>query len=262
MCETFREQFAPTGLELVNAYPMSPGAAGTWQAAVEGADLVVVNGEGTFHHGRYVEVLEVARLKPAVLVNTVWEENPPSELLGEFRLVAARESFSAAAIRASGAACDVIPDVLFASERLRSFAPAGPGKGVGRTDNAVKDELCWGPLRWRTRRGFSPKVDRPEDYLAKLCRFERLCVGRFHAAIASAVLGRPFATWESNTWKTRGLMKDMGIGHLHFDTFKEAWQGVPDVLDEKVGPFSMKARDQVRGLFDRIAEIATDVVNG
>ncbi len=73
-------------------------------------------------------------------------------------------------------------------------------------------------------------MERPEDYLAKVCRFERLCVLRFHAAIATAVLGHPFAIRESNTWKTRGLMEDMGIGHLHFDTCKEAWQGVPDVL--------------------------------
>ncbi len=256
VCETFREQFERVGLDLLRSYLMDPGAEGTWERAVEGADLVVINGEGSFHHGRFLELMRLAELKPAVLVNTVWEENPEDVGLENFRLIAAREWRSAAAVREDGAECLVVPDALFASKTLGGYAVPTNRRGVGRTDSAVKEEVGIGPIKWRTRRGFSPKVEKPEDYLSRLCRYERLCIGRFHAAIAASVMGIPFATWESNTWKLRGLMEDMEVKHLHFDDPAAALAGVPEEMDPLITTFATEARMRVEAMFDEIAKVA------
>jgi len=258
VCETFREQFERTGLELTRSFLMDLGEEGTWEKTVEGADLVVINGEGSFHHGRYQKLLHLAEIRPVVLVNTVWEENPQAKSLKKILFLAARESRSANEIRKNGVACTVVPDVLFASRRLLDYQPNDPGRGLGQTDSTVKDEIRLGPVRWRTRRGFSPKVLRPEIYLDKLCRYERLCIGRFHAAIAAAVLGRPFATWDSNTWKLRGLMEDMGMEHLHFEYRKDARKAVPYKLDNRVRDFAHEARKRVERMFDQIASLARE----
>ncbi len=255
-CEAFREQFARTGLELLGSYPIPLAERESWEGRLDGADLVVVNGEGSLHHGRFMEALDVAAIKPAVLVNTVYEENPSDERLKNFRYIAARESLSAEAIRAEGVACDVVPDALFASSRLRNFRKPAPRRAVGRTDNAVKTRWRLGPVRIGFRPGFSPKTGHPEDYLSKLCEYERLCIGRFHAAIAASVLGIPFATWESNTWKTRGLMRDMGVEHLHFGSSREARAHVPEQFDPQIAEFASAALGRVEAMFDRIAELA------
>jgi len=51
--------------------------------ALENADVVVINGEGTLHHGRPAGAALLAVVDhpachaPVALINALWEENPP-----------------------------------------------------------------------------------------------------------------------------------------------------------------------------------------
>ncbi|MCA8998517.1 MAG: hypothetical protein KDA80_16075 [Planctomycetaceae bacterium] len=251
VCQTFREQFARLGLTEISSHTMELPTGRTWKEVVAPADCVIINGEGSLHHGRFLSVLDVAKYKPTALVNCVYQENPYDERIKSLIYVSARESLSAAALKEHGIACDVTPDVLFASQRLGAFVKPEPRHDLGRTDNAVKNRFSLGPIRFSWRPGFSPKVARPEDYLAKLCQYRRLCIGRFHAAIAASRLGIPFATWDSNTWKTRGLMKDMGVEHLHFDDYESAKEHVPVEFDPRIAKFAQEATRRIETMFDR-----------
>lgn len=76
-------------------------------AMLEHCDLIVINGEGTLHHGRRKATWlmetgahQVTRDKELALVNALYQENPPdwAVLLQRFRHLYARDSRSAAAM--------------------------------------------------------------------------------------------------------------------------------------------------------------------
>ena len=99
------------------------------------------------------------------------------------------------------------------------------------------------------------------DYLRELCFYERLCIGRFHAVVAASVLEIPFSSWDSNTWKTKGLMGDMGVSRLHFSTCNEARKHVPVRFDPQIKDFASEARRRVIEMFDTIGMIASSQVD-
>jgi len=145
-----------------------------------------------------------------------------------------------------GATCEVVPDLIFSSTLLRSVVAPPANLPLGITDNVTN------PLS-----GFSPKSDLVYDTLLKFKRCKTLCAGRFHAAIAAAVMGIPFSTWESNTWKTEGMMHDIGIEHLHFSNLDEAVAAVPSTMDPKVKDYVLSARKRIRMMFQRLNRIAS-----
>lgn len=245
VCQAFREQLTRAGLHLQVALPGSidPAKMSHYLKAV---DLVIVNGEGTIHHGRAPHLLRVAGAFPSVLVNCVYQENAAWPELKQFLLVAARESLSAQALSKDGADPIVVPDVMFASSFLNAFVPkAPPQNDLGITDN-VTDPAA----------GFAPHVALVADYLNQLCSFKRLCIGRFHAAVAAMCLKIPFSTWDSNTWKIEGMMRDADLAHLHADTFQKARTRVPDLLDPRIDAYVRQARQRIVNMFDKISEIA------
>ncbi|MEM9658212.1 MAG: hypothetical protein AAF961_07620 [Planctomycetota bacterium] len=256
VCQTFREQFARVGLELRLALPFE-FRVDEVHARLATVDLVVVNGEGSLHHGRGSHLLRLAESYPTALVNCVYQSNGLSPALRSFRFRSARESLSAAEIRSAGVACDVTPDLLFASQMLRSYAPPLATEELGFTDSVERRWRRYGPFRRRF--GFSPYVSLPSQYLDKLCSFRRICAGRFHAAVACSVLGVPFSTWDSNSWKTRGLMRDMGVERFHFSSFEAAVAHVPKTMDDSIAQFAVAAVARIEGMFDKLALIARDV---
>lgn len=88
------------------------------------ADLIVVNGEGTLHHGHRQgeRLLSVADhpargRKPVALINTIYQQNPETwrRYLERIDLVSARDSRSAAEIgRLAGRDCGWVPDLSLA----------------------------------------------------------------------------------------------------------------------------------------------------
>lgn len=255
VCQTFREQFARTGLELKISLKRDFNLA-DYQKKLETIDLVIINGEGSIHHGKHRHLVDLAGKFPSVLMNCVYQENPPYPELAKFLFISARESASTAAVNAAGGACITVPDAMFASSFLRSFQKLVPTEDLGVTDNVLRQYVSVGPLKVRRNIGFTTRYPTVSGYLNKLCSYRRLCIGRFHAAVASSVLEIPYSTWDSNTWKTEAMMKDMGVPHLHFDSYKEAKENVPTNFPEEIRRFAAEAKDRVESAFDQVAEIA------
>tara|TARA_R110002049_G_scaffold23781_3_gene84434 strand:+ start:39306 stop:40241 length:936 start_codon:yes stop_codon:yes gene_type:complete len=122
-----------------------------FDAALNRAALVVINGEGTIHHDRasgrrLLEVGEAARdaKKAIALINTGWEANGPAltKMLRNFDLVAARDTRSAMQMRKGTDTVRVVPDLSFYSvglgENLRDRS-ALARSGIGFTDNVDRN---------------------------------------------------------------------------------------------------------------------------
>jgi len=258
--QTFREQFGRTRVELIASLPYDLDKYHGFEQILKNADLLVINGEGSIHHGRFHHLIKLASEYPSALVNCVYQENPIWPELKDFLYVSTRESYSANEINSQGVECHVVPDVLFASSLLNSFIHHEPIKDFGFTDNAQKTTFKFGPFKLRLRLGRSPKQTIVADYLSFLCQHKRMCIGRFHAAIAASVLGIPFSTWDSNTWKMRGLMQDMGLSHLHFNNREEAMKAVPLEFDPTISEFVEQAKVKIETMFDTLASIANERV--
>lgn len=233
--ETFREQLARVGLDET----LTP----------DDADLVIVNGEGSLHHGRRQDLLDWPARKPSVFVNAVYDTNPEYPQMREFRYVAVRESLSAAALREQGVECDIVPDVVLTSSRLRWLTEMRQfvkPSGVLLTDNVLSGAA-----------GESACAE-PTEYVKNLARHERAVCGRFHAALACAVLGVPFSTWDSNTHKIEGLMIDAGVPELHAADQETAIALCPDVMSASVAEYVRDGRERVDSMFEKIAELITN----
>lgn len=254
--QTFREQFARVGFDLVVSLPSKLSLVTNWKSYLEGVDLVVINGEGSIHHGRFQELINLASEFPCALVNCVYQDNPPNDHLINFKYVSVRESYSAHELQNAGIKAEVVPDVLFASMFLRSFVPkAHPSKESGMTDNAKKEVFKIGSFQLKYRPGFSPKTPVVADYLDFLCTHKKMAIGRFHAAICCCVLGIPFSTWDSNTWKTKGLMEDIGVSHLHFEERSDAVANMPDSLPEKIKLYTNKSIASIEKMFNALKHL-------
>ncbi|WP_099273870.1 polysaccharide pyruvyl transferase family protein [Limimaricola cinnabarinus] len=117
--------------------------------AMRAAQVIVVNGEGTLHHGRPAgaRLLEVAGhpargATPLALVNALWQDNPESwsAPLSRFDLIAARDSESARAMAgAAGRDARWLPDLSLSAPA--HVAPL-PRHGV-----IVGDSVKPGPRR-------------------------------------------------------------------------------------------------------------------
>lgn len=252
---TFREQFARVGLEMIGSAPKD-FSLDKYAEKLRSADLVVVNAEGSIHHNRNSQLLQIASKYPSVMVNGVFEENDRIvHLLKHFLFISCRESLSADYVRSFGFNAAVNPDVIFSSMALRSYAKDQPTRGLGLTDSVRSKKTRIGPFTRKREYGFGAECSYV-DYLEELTSYRRLCIGRFHGVIAASVLGIPFSSWDSNTWKIRGLMKDMNVEHLHFESQEEAVRHVPDIMPASVQAFARQAVSRIDEMFDHIAEIA------
>ena len=240
--QTFREQFARVGIDCVASLALGEDDLRANEELLAAADLVVINGEGSVHHGRNLHLTELPARYPAVFVNAVFQENPRCDGLSQARLVSVRDEASRRELKAQGIDAIVTPDAIFASALLRAFQKPQPTMDIGFTDNVVDPSS-----------GFTVKVPFVADYLRTLCSYERLCIGRFHSAIAAAVLGIPFSTWPSNTHKIEELMAAIGVSHLHAQDLEGAEAICPLDFDPRISDFATSAARQVRDLFDRIA---------
>lgn len=215
--------------------------------------LVVLNGEGTLHHGaaRAGELLATCvhakKLGISVaLVNTVWEDNPPKfdQALRSADLVHVRESASHVALPA-GIAGSVTPDasILPLVRLYRDGAFPRPSTRLAVMDNVVAETSAallefsiqadapffvmpgraLGSARQRatmtghgTRR---PMLLQAPDVVSS----HAWVTGRYHGLIAALCAGRPVCALPSNTHKIEGLLADAGLGEACL--LPAAWQG-------------------------------------
>jgi hypothetical protein len=242
----YREQLDRVGIELLGTVSRRIKSLEGYPDFVRRADLVIVNGEGSIHHGKRGELIEVAARYPAILLNCVYQANPDRAAFRQFRLVAARESLSASEISNQGVSARVVPDVILTSRTLADFRPSSPTRGLGFSDNVVDPTS-----------GFPALVGpgRAREYLEEMSRYRSLCIGRFHTILAAAVLRIPFSAWASNTHKIRGLMMDMGIEHLYGRTRREAAALVPDSFPASVADYVERGRREVDRLFESLPDL-------
>ncbi|MQY41758.1 hypothetical protein GG681_03840 [Epibacterium sp. SM1969] len=104
------------------------------------ADRVVINGEGTLHHGRPagLDLLKVVRHEacraPVYLVNALYQENPQDwhSHLQDFAGIWVRDSRSADELAASGVHCNgVLPDLTLCGGALPDLPSKRSGTIVG-----------------------------------------------------------------------------------------------------------------------------------
>lgn len=234
--ETYKEQFERTDMELVGTITKNDPIE-----IPDNVDLVIVNGEGSVHHGHNPHLVNIGEYYPSVFINAVWQDNPQYHLenVMNFRYVSVRESRSQKALPNA----HVVPDVIFSNRRLWDYAVSNKRNGTFVSDN-VLNPAC----------GYSSTVSSAE-YMFKLTAHKNAVCGRYHAAVISSVLGIPFSTWPSNTHKIEGMMEDMGIPHLHATDQASAMNIVPHELEESVIEYVCKAKKKVDNMFENLYNI-------
>jgi hypothetical protein len=251
---TIREQFAQRGVELCGTLHRDalPSENRTLLAR---ADLVLVNGEGSIHHGRCRHLIDIADQYPSALINCVFQDNEPHGPLAKFICVAARETRSARHLKECGALqVQVVPDLMFSSTLLRGWHRGTPDCDLGLTDNVLNRES-----------GHSPFTPDPAKYLKWLTRHRRIVCGRYHAAVACCVLGIPFTCWPSNTWKIEAMMDDIGLPNLVFHSQEEAARnclpsfGQPS--RQAIRDYVQLARSKIEQLFDQLCKPARELAS-
>ena len=101
---------------------------------VNSASVVIINGEGTFHHSsRYAaDLLQIVphcnRLKiPVILLNSTWQDNSERmiSLARGLDRIFVRESFSRNDLEKNGIASQVVPDLSLRLAKFRTLQPRG-----------------------------------------------------------------------------------------------------------------------------------------
>lgn len=192
---------------------------GTIDQDLGGCDILVVNGEGTMHHGQgrkwpteIAFALSLAQRKGirTLLINTVWQANPPEwGGVAQAARVRARDPWSAAEVGTDEVYPDLSLDAL--------SAPHRPGPYRGKV--VLGDPGCSGRRTlWRQLRELGlPFVDLQHETMQKTVQLLAGCraylTGQYHGVIAAAVAGVPFAAVSSNSWKIDALLHWAGMGH-------------------------------------------------
>lgn len=190
---SFQGHFQMVGLELIGTIPLDDARAGEVNhSLMREADLIVVNGEGSLHHNRRNDLLQVAKQYPAVLVNTVFDSND-TDGLHDFKMIATRESRSCDAVASVTGLCRNVPDVICAG-----FSPMPMGKGT------VK-------IMHNGAGGAIDTMQQPEAVCAAIRGAEAVETESFHAACIAARMGRMLKVLPANTHKNHGLCDDLGL---------------------------------------------------
>lgn len=140
-----KRAFAARGVRLRSADTIRALEAG--REALAGIDILVVNGEGTMHHGaplayRLADLAGLARGAgvPSALVNSVYGANPPDlvERLKGFDRLYVRDDAAAAEARRDGLEAKVAPDLSLAWQPDPSLLWR-PGGRIVVTDSTVAE---------------------------------------------------------------------------------------------------------------------------
>jgi hypothetical protein len=256
------------------------GAAAVWQVLSDWAerqglerarggedfDVIIVNGEGSMHHGRptfhrKMRDLEaaVAEGKRAYLVNTVWQSNPHDydAVLAQLTDVYSRDPLSAA---------DLLQNHARQSRQsidLSYFAPVLPaadasdfGGSIVRTDYldpATGDFAEMTDARFTGFPVHSLKGQSWSSYVAGLRTASLLVTGRHHAVYAACRARTPFAAVEGNSHKIRGIISATNTGI----PIAEKESDLPDLI-----AWVESHADAFKRLFDWIEAKATQGVDG
>jgi hypothetical protein len=182
---TYSEQLDRVGIELLGTVSMKDKSCTA--KILEKADLVIVNGEGSFHHNRRNDLAKVSHMFPSILINTVFESNNVD--LSKFKFISARESTSA-----SNIGCEVIPDIIFTSKRLQSLKRIGNDHSKVMHHEGIKT------------------LQVANTFLPKLLTCSSIETESFHAIAVATILGIKITKIYPGagvSWKTFSLLEDI-----------------------------------------------------
>ena len=220
---------------LVASYPTPRPETGEPQVDYSGADVVVINGEGTMHHHsstqpRYAPaalhrqaVIAKERGLRVALVNTLLQEF--DEDLSVYDYISTRESLShAQAIGRGARVADLAVDACF--HRVVDPARLPTRRRVLVTDSvlretsdalrAVAEARGWEFVRF--------KGQSPDAMIRKMLRARLVVTGRYHGAVFAIMTRTPAVCVSSNSHKIEGFLKDFGIPGCLLDDLRH----VPD----------------------------------
>lgn len=257
-------------------------------SALEAAEVVIVNGEGTMHHdapGAKALARAVAAAhragKRTALLNAVWQDNVETvSCLEHFDFVQVRDSYSLDQIRLAGRSDALLaPDFSFYQgsdsaadipTRIRStYVERGlvvdsiiPHVSARMYDYAARHRLPFFVMSsWA---GKAPMERHPigrSEFLAlqTLRRAPFILSGRFHAVCLAMKHGIPFVALSSNTHKIEALLEDAGLKADRF-VARERWSDMPaEQLRDEAENIWAEHREQietyVRTASSRIEEI-------
>src|SRR5690348_10486304 len=201
-------------------------------AKIASADAVVVNGEGTIHHGAGRDLLGLLAVaqkagKPTLLVNAVFQEVEGfDDTLRRLDDFVVREPRSQSYAESRGFAARVVPDSYFAAR----FVPAEGEEGFAGLDvvtdfhparrdvaevlgaYAEQRQAATLPLR-------GPETMRTWSSLpGAIRRSNALITGRHHGVCLAIVARVPFVALGSNTYKIEGMLEMLGLTRLYCET--------------------------------------------
>jgi hypothetical protein len=187
-------------------------------------DAVVVNGEGSMHHGspgfhKKMQLLREAldAGKPAHLVNTVWQSNPRDydAVLPRLSSIIVREPFSQADLKANHG-IDASLSIDFSV-----FAPVDPAppaadfKGGHAASDFYSEEFAAFVRVTGGALGKTPYLDMRRmtwsGCVASLKTASVFICGRHHGIYAACKARVPFVPFRGNTHKVEGIFRLAGV---------------------------------------------------
>lgn len=222
-------------------------------------DTLVINGEGSMHHGRPTFHRKmraaqdaIARGKEVYLVNSVWEENPADydDVLAKLAGLSVRETRSADDLaRRHGVKATVCLDFSLFASAFETVSPGPERRGEAVTDYLNMEAANFVPMPARFQEGREALILSGlgwGEIVSQLRSRKLLVTGRHHAVCAAIRARTPFAAIEGNSHKISGLIDTTGVAipvARHVDELDE-------LIDWARGHPESYAR-----FFDRIAEI-------
>lgn len=191
--------------------------------SVRTADAVIVNGEGTIHHGRGGHLIGLLALAQALgkytaLVNAVLQDLPETfaKTLRKLDVLHVREPRSAAVARAMGAEAEIVPDLCIEA----SWAETGTRNFQGGTVVGDAHPRAWEPVETLRRLpdewGRFPLATQSSAknwWRARGSLGTAGCyvTGRHHGVYLALLAGIPVVPMSSNSHKVEGLCEMLDI---------------------------------------------------
>ncbi|KKM04578.1 hypothetical protein LCGC14_1762840 [marine sediment metagenome] len=251
------------GIEIIKSYTRSEIINDA--CYFTGADIIIINGEGSLHHGTpnsafLWTVLNHAQMNniPTVLINTVWDgmelDDRQLELLNTLELVSCRESKSLYQIYDvyKERMAWVTPDMIFAHHpRDISAAPQKEGlvycPGSGKLTAQIAQRK---PNILIQRHTGAPSF---EEFCSELTNYDGVVTDRFHTCCIAMMCGLPVYALKANCHKVDGLAEDSQAFNV-YETVEMAENAPGDTSIDAGLAYVDMAREEIHELFYAIKE--------
>lgn len=257
--------------------------------AIEDADIILVNGEGTIHHGTPAAA-SLARLAPycrargkrCYLINAMIQSNKPAIMsdLAAFDAVWVRERQSAQEAEQSGVPAELCGDLTFFHDLPRHEDGKGRGLVLDSADPRITTRMAKiaatlkadfvamrhnkkgmkayrkQPLRWRYEAGKPTALVRGiitfRQFAAFLAGRPFLVTGRFHGLCFAINSRVPLVAVPLSVWKSDALLRDIGLPPTRLfrdDAIPKPFSAQEETL---ISAYLADIRGRIAAMFDRI----------